>query len=100
MITMENTPRGGEWFDSMEFSQRTRTVLKMMASPGKPATFAIRSREQLVAMLMRGDAPKYRGLGKIIEAELMLRCGLLRKQPVCQSCGHSVGPATIEEISG
>jgi len=88
------------WFDSMNFSKRTRTVLKMMASTGKAANFAIRSRDQLVAMLKRGDAPKYRGLGKTIENELMVRCGLIRKQPVCKCCGHPIGQASIEEVSG
>ena len=88
------------WFDSMDFSNRTRTVLRMMASSYKGESVAIRSKEQLVAMLKRGDAPKYRGLGKTIELELMLKCGLIRKQPVCKCCGHSVGPATVEEVCG
>ena len=94
----KNTPPSPEpyWFDSMDFSNRTRTVLRMMASPYKDESIAIRSKEQLIAMIKRGDAPKYRGLGKTIENELMVRCGLIRKQPVCKCCGHSVGPATIE----
>jgi len=96
------------WFDSMHFSTRARQVLMNIVEvrreygndPGVRDTETIRSKEQLVAMLKRGDAPKYRGLGKTVEAELIWRCGLIRKQPVCECCGQSVGPATVEEVSG